>query len=74
MAYNIIFYFSDQQRWDTCEMCIRDRATYSAAPRLSVMDFKVQAQVKMRMAGTMALKPSGTQDIHSSKASTRRAI
>ena len=21
MAYNIIFYFSDQQRWDTCGRC-----------------------------------------------------
>ena len=49
-------------------------ATYSAAPRLSVMDFKVQAQVKIRMAGTIALKPSGTQDMDSSKVRTRRAI
>ena len=34
-------------------------ATYTSAPRLSVMAFKVQAKVGIRMAGTMALKPSG---------------
>lgn len=29
--------------------------------KLSVMDFKVHAKVKMRIAGTIALKPSGIQ-------------
>lgn len=32
-------------------------ATKSAAPRLSVMAFKVQAKVRIRIAGTIALKP-----------------
>ena len=47
-------------------------ATYSAAPKLSVIAFKVQAKVRIRMAGTMALKPSGIQDMHSLNFMTRR--
>ena len=49
-------------------------ATYSAAPKLSVIAFKVHAQVRIRIAGTMDLKPSGIQDIHSSKRMTRRRV
>ena len=45
-------------------------ATYSAAPRLSVMAFSVQAKVRIRMAGTMALKPSGTHAMDSLNLST----
>ena len=44
------------------------------APRESVMDFRDQAKVRMRMAGTMALKPSGTQDIISLKDMDRRTV
>ena len=47
-------------------------ATYTSAPRLSVMAFKVQAKVRIRMAGTMALKPSGIQAMQSWKSRTRR--
>ena len=42
------------------------------APKLSVIAFKVQAQVKIIMAGTMALKPSGMLSMHCLKVSTRR--
>ena len=38
------------------------------------MDFRDQAKVRMRMAGTMALKPSGTQDIISLKDMDRRTV
>ena len=48
-----------------CEMKIR-------APRLSVIAFRVQAQVRIIMAGTMAQKPSGKDAMHSLKCSTRR--
>ena len=34
-------------------------ATNSLAPRLSVMALRVHANVRIRMAGTIALKPSG---------------
>ena len=37
------------------------------APRESVILFRDQAKVRMRMAGTMALKPSGMQPIISRK-------
>lgn len=40
-------------------------ATKVAAPRLSVMLFSVHANVRMSMAGTICLKPSGRQSIHS---------
>ncbi len=33
------------------------------APRLSVMALRVHAQVRIRMAGTIALKPSGSDSI-----------
>ena len=49
-------------------------ATKAPAARSSVMDFRVQAKVRIRMAGTMALKPSGRQAMHFSKVSTRRII
>ena len=42
------------------------------APRESVMPLRDQAKVRMRMAGTMALKPSGIQPIRSRKAIERR--
>ena len=42
------------------------------APRESVMAFRVQAKVRIRMAGTMALKPSGMQAIISLKDMDRR--
>ena len=45
-------------------------ATYSAAPRESVMPFKVHASVNIKIAGTMLLNPSGTAFMHSSKFST----
>ena len=47
-------------------------ATNSAAPRLSVMDFRVHAKVRIMIAGTIALKPSGIQSIHSLNPSTLR--
>ena len=34
-------------------------STKTVAPRESVMALRLQAKVRMRMAGTMALKPSG---------------
>ena len=37
--------------------------TKSAAPRLSVIAFKVQAKVRIRIAGTIALNPSGIHSI-----------
>ncbi len=43
-----------------------------AAPRLSVIAFKVHAKVRIRIAGTMALKPSGRQPIQSLKLKTLR--
>ena len=46
-------------------------ATYSAAPRLSVIDFSVHAKTRIRIAGTIALNPSGRHAIHSSNFSTR---
>ena len=47
-------------------------STKGCAPRESVMAFRLQARVKIRMAGTIALKPSGRQAMHSSKDRTRR--
>ena len=46
--------------------------TNISAPRLSVMAFSVQAKVRIRIAGTMALKPSGIQLMHSLNLVTRR--
>ena len=40
-------------------------STNSAAPKLLVMFFNVHANVKIRIAGTIALNPSGRQSIHS---------
>ena len=51
--------------------CTRS-ATNTSAPRLSVMAFSVQAKVRIRIAGTMALKPSGIQLMHSLNLVTRR--
>ena len=45
-------------------------ATYSFAPRLSVIDFNVHANTRIRIAGTIALNPSGIQLQHSVKPST----
>ena len=51
----------------------RTRAsTNTSAPRLSVMAFRVQAKVRIRMAGTIALKPSGRHSMQALKFSTRR--
>ena len=49
-------------------------ATNSAAPRLSVIAFRVHAKVRIRIAGTMALKPSGIHAIQSLKDITLRNI
>ena len=38
-------------------------ATYSLAPKESVIAFNVHASVRIKIAGTIALKPSGRQDI-----------
>ena len=46
--------------------------TKTFAPRESVMVFKVQAQQRMRIAGTMALKPSGMDSMHCLKEMTLR--
>jgi hypothetical protein len=45
-------------------------ATYSAAPRLSVIAFSVHANVRISIAGTMALNPSGTHAMDSLNLST----
>ena len=42
-------------------------ATNSFAPRLSVIAFKDHAKVKIKIAGTICLKPSGRQSIPSLK-------
>ena len=47
-------------------------ATYSAAPRLSVIAFSVHANDKIKIAGTIALKPSGTHAIDSLNFKTLR--
>ena len=52
-------------------LCSTREATYSAAPSESVMDFSVQASVRIVIAGTIALKPSEMQSIHERKFSTR---
>ena len=49
----------------------RSRTKYFA-PRESVIAFRDQAKVRIMMAGTIALKPSGIQPIMSRKDSTRR--
>ena len=46
--------------------------TKNFAPRESVMFFRLQAKVRIMMAGTMALKPSGMQPIISLKLIERR--
>src|SRR5690554_1467706 len=46
--------------------------TYSLAPRRFVIPLKVHANVRMRIAGTIALNPSGKHSMHSSKLSTLR--
>ena len=45
-------------------------ATYSFAPRESVMALSVQAKVRIRIAGTILLNPSGRDVIHSVKERT----
>ena len=45
-------------------------ATKTAAPKESVIAFNVHAKVRIRMAGTMALKPSGRHFIQSVKFKT----
>ena len=44
-------------------------ATYSLTPRLSVVALSVHANVNMRIAGTIALKPSGIHEKQSLKVS-----
>ncbi len=44
--------------------------TYSFAPRLSVIALRVHANVSMRIAGTIALNPSGIELQHSVNLST----
>ena len=46
--------------------------TKTSAPKSPVMPLNVQAKVKIKIAGTIALKPSGIAVIHSSKVSTLR--
>ena len=48
-------------------------ATKTSAPRLSVIAFNVHAKVKIKIAGTIALNPSGRQSMQSLKDSTRLA-
>ena len=47
-------------------------ATNSFAPRLSVIALSVHANVKIKIAGTIALNPSGTQSMLALKESTLR--
>ena len=47
--------------------------TNSPAPRRLVSPLRVQAKVRMSMAGTMALNPLGRHSMHSLKESTLRA-
>ncbi len=47
-------------------------STNSFAPRESVMAFRLQAKVRIRIAGTMALKPSGMLSVICLKVRTRR--
>lgn len=47
-------------------------ATNTAAPRLSVIAFNVHAKVRIRIAGTIALKPLGRHSMHSWKFKTLR--
>ena len=49
-------------------------ATNYFAPRLSVIAFNVQANVRIKIAGTIALNPSGIQDMDSLNFNTRRNI
>ena len=53
------------------EVRTKSRTKY-LAPRESVMPFRDQAKVRIMMAGTMALKPSGMQPIISLKDMERR--
>ena len=46
--------------------------TNTFAPRESVMVFRVHAQQRMRIAGTIALKPSGRDSMHCLKVITLR--
>ena len=48
-------------------------ATKTAAPRESVIAFSVQAKVRIKIAGTIALKPSGRHFIQSEKLRTLRS-
>ena len=48
--------------------------TNTSAPRSPVIPLKVHAKVKIKIAGTIALKPSGIADIHSSKVNTLRQM
>ena len=49
-------------------------STKSAAPKLSVIAFKVQAKVRIRIAGTIALKPSGIHSIQERNTRTLLAL
>ena len=58
--------------WNPAAECSTTAATYSRAPSESVMAFRLHAKVRIMMAGTMALKPSGMQAIISLKPIRRR--
>ena len=49
-------------------------ATNTSAPKRPVTPLSVHANVRIRIAGTIALKPSGRQSINSLKRSTLRGI
>ena len=53
--------------------CSTSPATYSFAPRLSVMDFRVHANVRIRIGETICLKPSGTHSIIALNETMRRS-
>ena len=57
-----------QQHLHTAAALLQTKSrTKYLAPRESVMAFRLQAKVRIMMAGTMALKPSGMQSIMSWK-------
>ena len=58
--------------WTLAALLYTKSRTKEVTPRESVMAFRLQAKVRMRMAGTMALNPSGMQDIMVPKVMDRR--
>ncbi len=59
--------------WNPAAELFTTAATNSRAPKESVMAFRLQAKVRIRIAGTMALKPSGMQSIISLNFIRRRS-